>query len=74
MLDVNRRKQHSGQTQFIPAQRTCRCDRLAGLCILHSLAGGTGSGLGTCLTEVRKGTGQTRRPLADLLVDAAPTK
>lgn len=29
-----------------------RCDRLAGLCLLHSLAGGTGSGLGTCLTEV----------------------
>ncbi|CAN0410306.1 unnamed protein product, partial [Hapterophycus canaliculatus] len=29
-----------------------RCDRLAGVCILHSLAGGTGSGLGTRLTEV----------------------
>eukprot|EP00903_Cladosiphon_okamuranus_P019688 g18092.t1 len=32
-------------------RETERCDRLAGLCILHSLAGGTGSGLGTCLTE-----------------------
>lgn len=29
------------------------CDRLAGLCVLHSSAGGTGSGLGTYLTEVR---------------------
>lgn len=27
-------------------------DQLAGLCILHSAAGGTGSGLGTYLTEV----------------------
>ncbi|CAM9213414.1 unnamed protein product [Ectocarpus fasciculatus] len=32
-------------------RETERCDRLTGLCILHSLAGGTGSGLGTCLTE-----------------------
>lgn len=32
-----------------------RCDRLAGLCILHSAAGGTGSGLGTYLTEVKRG-------------------
>lgn len=30
-----------------------RCDHLAGLCVLHSAAGGTGSGLGTFLTEVR---------------------
>ncbi|CAM9256785.1 unnamed protein product [Ectocarpus sp. 8 AP-2014] len=34
-------------------RETERCDRLTGLCILHSLAGGTGSGLGTCLTEVQ---------------------
>lgn len=32
-----------------------RCDRLVGLCILHSAAGGTGSGLGTYLTEVERG-------------------
>eukprot|EP00904_Undaria_pinnatifida_P009271 jgi/Undpi1/5474/HiC_scaffold_2.g00753.m1 len=32
-------------------RETERCDRLAGLCVLHSLAGGTGSGLGTYLTE-----------------------
>lgn len=35
-----------------------RCDRLAGLCILHSAAGGTGSGLGTYLTEVTWGAAE----------------
>lgn len=30
-----------------------QCDRLSGLCLLQSAAGGTGSGLGTYLTEVR---------------------
>ena len=29
-----------------------QCDRLSGLCVLQSAAGGTGSGLGTYLTEV----------------------
>lgn len=36
-------------------RETERCDRLAGLCVLHSAAGGTGSGLGTYLTEASWG-------------------
>lgn len=38
-----------------------RCDRLTGLCVLHSAAGGTGSGLGTYLTEVGNWRGGCRR-------------
>lgn len=34
-------------------RETERCDRLTGICMLHSAAGGTGSGLGTYLTEVK---------------------